>query len=540
MKRSLATCNLLLLALLSALLAGCALFFSPPPQEVGGVSSRIVYGLTLAPSGIDPHVNTSSELGIPLTSVYDTLVYQDPETGLRTGDFVPGLAERWEISDDGLVYTFYLKQGVTFHDGTPFNAETVRFNLGRITSPDLASQKARFMLGPYERTEVVDKYTVRIYLSEPFAPFLDSLSQVYLGMASPAAVEQWGDEYQLHQVGTGPFVLSEYVPGDHLLLQRNPDYAWGPPVYQHGTAQVEEVEFHFFTDPATRSPALETGEADVMGEIPPQDVARLEVSSDFRIEAVPIPGVSLMVFLNTTRPPLDDLRVRQALLYGTDRQAIISTVFRDTSPVAYGPLAEATFGYEPAVRDYYPYDPAQATALLGDAGWSDSDGDGVRDQDGEPLVLDLYLMSWGYMPEVGQLLAAQWAELGVGVNSQVVSFPEAMAVGGEGQHHLIPFNLSGSDPDILRKFFHSQAGFNWSKVDDAELDTWLEEAARTSDRAERGALYSQVQLRVMDQALVIPVRDYVNLNGVSNRVQGLRFDAQGWFPWLIDVTLETQ
>ncbi len=277
-----------------------------------------------------------------------------------------------------------------------------------------------------------------------------------------------------------------------------------------------------------------------MGEIPPQDAARLEASSDFRIEAVSIPGISLMFFMNTTRPPLDDIRVRQALLYGTARQAIISPVFRDTSPGAYGPLAAVTLGYEPAVQDYHPYDPAQAATLLDEAGWVDTDGDSVRDRDGEPLVLDLYLMGWGHMPEVGQLLAAQWSELGVDVNSLVVSFPEALKIAGDGQHHLIPFALSGSDPDILRKFFHSQAGFNWSKVDDAELDAWLEDAARTSDRGERTVLYSQVQLRVMDQALVIPIRDYVNLNGVSNQMQGLRFDAQGWFPWLIDVRLETQ
>ena len=516
---------LLLLVLLTTFLVGCG---------APATGDRIVYGLTLAPSGIDPHVNASSELGIPLTSVYDTLVYRD----VATGEFVPGLAERWEISDDGLVYTFYLRRGVTFHDGTPFNAEALRFNLERITSPDLASQKARFMLGPYERVEVVNETTARIYLSEPFAPLLDSLSQVYLGMASPAAVEKWGTEYQLHQVGTGPFVFAEYVPGDHVLLRRNPAYAWGPPVYQHKRAQLAEVEFRFFTDPATRSPALETGEADVMGEIPPQDAVRLKESGNFRIEAVPIPGVSLMFFMNRARPPLDDVLVRQALLYGTDRQAIVSTIFRDTSPVAYGPLAAATVGYERQVQEYYGYDPAQAAALLEQAGWKDSDGDGVRDHDGAPLVLDLYLMGWGSMPEVGQLLAAQWAELGVGVNSKVVSYPEALELAGKGEHHLIPFNLSGSDPDILRKFFHSQGGFNWSKASDAELDAWLETAARTSNWTERAALYSQVQLRVMDQALVIPIRDYVNLNGVNNRVQGLRFDAQGWFPWLVDVRHE--
>jgi peptide/nickel transport system substrate-binding protein len=494
---------------------------------------RLAYGLTLVPTGIDPHVNASSELGIPLTSVYDTLVYLASDAG----EFVPGLAERWDISEDGLTYTFHLRQDVAFHDGTPFNAEAVRFNLARITSDRLASQKARFMLGPFERTEVIDDYTIAIHLSEPYAPLLDSLSQVYLGMASPTAVERWGDQYQLHQVGTGPFVFAEYAPGDHLVLQRNPDYAWAPSVYEYDDAQISEVEFRFFADPATRSPALETGEADVMGEIPPQDAARLGTDEGFRIEAVPIPGLSLLLFINTERPPLDELEIREALLYATDRAAIVSAVFRDTSPVAYGPLAAATFAYEPRVSDTYPHDPARAEALLEGAGWIDSDGDGIRDRDGTPLVLDVYLMSWGYMPEIGQLLEAQWRKVGVAVNNRVVSYAEALALAGAGDHHLMPFTLSSSDPDILRQFFHSEAGFNWSKVRDQDLDRWLEAAVRTSDRDERESLYSQIQLRVMDRALVVPIRDYVNLNGVSTRVQGLRFDAQGWFPWLVDVTL---
>lgn len=517
--------RLVLFMLLAAALAtGC----TPAPQ------GRIVYGLTLAPTGIDPHINASAELGIPLTSVYDTLVYQDPETG----EFVPGLAERWEVSEDGLVYTFYLRRGVKFHDGTPFNAEAVRFNLERITSPDLASQKARFMLGPFERAEVVDEYTVRILLRAPFSPLLDSLSQVYLGMASPTAVQKWGQEYQMHQVGTGPFVFAEYVPSGHILLRRNPDYNWAPSVYRHQKAQLEEVEFRFFTDPATRSPALESGEADVVGEVPPQDAVRLRDNPNFRIESVAIPGSSLMFLMNTTRPPLDDLRVRQALLYGTDRRAIVSAVFRDTSPVACGPLAAVTFGYDPAVCEYYPYDPARAAALLEEAGWTDTDGDGIREKDGQPLALDLYLMSWGYLPAIGELLISQWTQLGIQVNAQKVRYPEALQIGQEGRHHLMPFQVSGSDPDLLRQFFHSESGFNWAKVNDPEMDRWLIEGMQTADRDRRAALYSQVQHRVMEQALVLPIRDYVNLNGVNNRVQGLRFDAQGWFPWLIDVSVK--
>lgn len=498
-------------------------------------SNRLVYGLTLAPSGIDPHVNASSELGIPLTSVYDTLVYQDP----NARQFLPGLAESWEISDDGRVYTFFLRQDVKFHDGTTFDAEAVKFNLDRITNPDLASQKAAFMLGPYDRVEVVDDYTVRIYLNEPFAPLLDSLSQVYLGMASPAAIEKWGTEYQLHQVGTGPFIFAEYEPGNRLLLKANPNYAWGPSIYEHQTAQLDEIEFRFFTDPATRSPALETGEAQVMGEIPPQDAVRLRDDPGYQVKAVPIPGSSLMFFMNTVRPPLDELAIRQALLYGTDRQAIIATVFRDTSPVAHGPLAAVTFGYDPAVHNYYPYDPERAADLLDEAGWLDTDGDDIRDRNGQSLTLDLYLMGWGFMPEVGQLLTAQWLELGIKVNSQAVSYPEALAVGNEGRHHLMPFTLFGSDPDILRIFFASDASFNWAKVNDPALNEWLAEAVQTSDLEARRAFYSQVQQLIMEEALVIPIRDYVNLNGLDARVEDLEFDAQGWFPQLIELSLAT-
>jgi len=324
------------------------------------------------------------------------------------------------------------------------------------------------------------------------------------------------------------------------LLTANPDYAWGPELYSRQTASIDEIEFRFFTDPATRSPALETGEAQIMGEIPPQDAERLQADAQFILQPQPIPGSSLMFFLNTARPPLDELPLRQALLYGANRPAIISAVFRDTSPVAYGPLTAVTFGYDPAVKDYYPFDPARAAALLDEAGWLDTDGDGMRERNGQPLVLDMYLMGWGFMPEVGQLLAAQWQELGIGINSQIVSYPEALAIGAEGGHHLIPFTLSGSDPDIMRKFFHAEAQFNWSKINNPTLDSLLTEAAQTADRPTRANLYSQAQQQVMDQALILPVRDYVNLNGLNNRVQGLRFDAQGWFPRLIDVTLAAQ
>ena len=503
---------------------------TPMVQRSGG---KLIYGLTLAPSGIDPHVNASSELGIPLTSVYDTLVYQT-----ANGRFVPGLATDWEVSDDGLVYTFHLRRDVTFHDGTPFNAEAVKFNLDRIADPETKSQKAVLMLGPYDHCAVVDEYTVKVFFREPYAPFLDSLSQVYLGMASPTAVQKWGLDYQMHQVGTGPFMFKEYVPQDHLTLVRNPSYNWAPSIFEHqGPAFLDEVEFRFFVDPATRALALESGDVHVVGEIPPQDATRLETNSGFKIVPVPIPGQPLQGFLNTAKSPTDDLRVRQALLYSTDRRAIVQTIFRQYSPVAWGPLSAVTWGYDEAVVGRYDYDPVKARALLDEAGWQDADGDGIREKDGQPLVVMAYLMSWGYIPEVATLLQAQWREVGVDFRSEQVAYPAALEAARLGKHNLILFNLAGSDPDLLRGFFRSDANFNWAKVNDPQLDTLLDEGARAREPGERRAIYADIQTRIMDQALIIPIRDYANLNGTSAAVQGLTYNPQGWFPWLYEVWL---
>ena len=539
---------LLALFLIAAILGACGPTDTPPPStptpeptaEAGPTAGgRLIYGLTLIPSGIDPHVDASSELGIPLTSIYDTLVYQDLD-----GSLVPGLAERWDVSPDGLTYTFYLRHDVVFHDGTPFNAQAVKFNLDRISSPETQSRKAADMLGPYDHTEVVDDNTVKVHFQEPYAPFLDSASQVYLGMASPAAVEQWGAEYQLHQVGTGPFLFQEYVPSDHLTLVRNPDYAWTPEVYDHdGPAYLDEIEFRFYTDPAVRALALESGEVHVMGELPPQDAVRLEGSAGFQLYLVSVPGQPLEFFLNVDKAPTDDLCVRQALIYATDRQTIVDTIFMGYSPVAYGPLTASTMGYESAVEELYAYDPAQAATLLDQAGWVDSDGDGQRDKDGQPLILQAYLMTWGYLPEVGQILQAQLQQVGIGLDIQVLAFPAAIEAAAEGVHNLMPMTFSSSDPSVLNTAYlsgNADGGFNWSKVRDPELDRLLLEATREMDVQRRAEIYGQIQVTIMDQALVLPIRDYVNINAAASSVQGLQFDRRGWFPWLHDVYLASQ
>jgi peptide/nickel transport system substrate-binding protein len=520
------------------LLPTCLTFGMASPISAAGITGgKLVYGLTLSPSGVDPHVNASSELGIPLSSVYDPLVWRKPD-----GSFAPGLAKSWEISPDGLTYTFTLRDDVTFHDGTKFNAEAVKVNLDRIVDPTTKSQKAATMLGPYDHTEIVDEYTVRIHMKESFAPLLDSLSQVYIAMASPAALKQWGPDYQMHQVGTGPFQFKEYVPGDHLTLVAYPGYNWAPSFADHqGRAYLDEIEFRFFLEPVARAVALIGNEAQVMGEIPPQDADRLKANPALELIPVPIPGQSLQMFINTQQSPTDDLKVREALLYATDRQTIVNTIFRGYSPVAYGPLSANTPGFDRGLVGSHPFDPAKAKELLEEAGWTDAQGNGIREKNGQPLRLDGYLMTWGFLPEIGALLQAQLRTVGIDLQYQTVAYPAALEAARQGKHNLIPFNLSGTDPDILRTFFDSQnasSGFNWAKYADPQLDGWLSEGARTLGDEKRDGIYAQVQERIMDQALIIPLRDYVNINAKSAKVKNLQFDISGWFPFLYDVYLE--
>lgn len=505
------------------------------PQSDSSIN-RIVYGLTLQPSGLDPHINASSELGIPLRQVYDTLIYRDP----RTKEFTQGLATTWAISEDGLSYTFTLRQDVKFHDGTPFNAQAVGANLDRITNPNTGSQKAVFMLGSYSGYEIVDDYTIRLLLSEPFSPLLDSLSQVYLGIASPKAINEYSlDRYQFHQIGTGPYRFVEYIPGERIVLQHNLDYRWGPSFYQlENENTVDEIEFRFFTDAPTRVLAVANQEVQIMGEIPSVDARALTGNSAVQIVQSSIAGQPLQFLMNTKRFPTDNKAVRQSLLFATNRNEIIDSIFQRFSPVAWGPISANTLFYSRDMNGLYAQDTIQAQTLLANAGYQDSNNDGVLDIGGVDLEVTIIVPPWGLVPEVAQLLQSQWRAIGVKVNLEPVptltGLREKVA---QNEYNLVAYYTFGLDPSFLNSFFMSNGGNNWTGYASTQLDELLTQAIRQNDSSIRRALYAQIQNIIMDEALILPIRDYVNLNAATADISGLGFDAYGWFPLLNNVTL---
>ncbi len=519
-----------LLLLSTTLLAGaCA-----PVQQT---ESSLNYGLTLSPSGLDPHLNASAELGIPLSSVYDTLVFRDPDTG----EFVPGLADSWKISPDGLTYTFELRDDVHFHDGTPFNANAVRANIDYIVDPQNHSQKAVSMLGPLVEVVVLSEYRVSFQLSEPFAPLLDSLSQVYLGIASPSALEEWGPaEYQFHQIGTGPYRFIEYIPNDHILLERNPDYAWGPSIYHRQNAAIHQIEFRFYEFEATRSLALESGQIDIIGEVPFREAERLSDDSRFSLFPTPIPGQPMQFYFNTRVSPTDDPLVREALILAVDRERIVDTIFGATSPTASGPLSDVLFG--PLLPNRLTaYDPNRAGALLDQAGWVDLDGDGIREKGGSKLALVLVTPTWGSNPQAAQLIDVSWEMLGASV--EVISAPAFGPLKEQqsnGEYNAIGLNFFGTDADLLRPSYSSSGLYNWSGIQDPDLDQLLNMAAsEVHDPSLRASFYQSAIDRMERAFVVLPMRDYVDLVVARSDLIGLRFSLQGWFPFLIDLTFSS-
>jgi peptide/nickel transport system substrate-binding protein len=493
----------------------------------------LVYGLTLSPSGLDPHINASAELGIPLRSVYDTLVYLDPDSG----GFIPGLAENWSISADGLEYTFNLRSDVSFHDGTPFNAQAVKKNIEYTLDPAHHSQKAAGLLGPIEDVEVIDANRVVFHLNEPFAPLMDSLSQVYLGIASPKALEEWGiAEYQFHQVGTGPYRFVEYIPDDHILLERNDDYAWAPELYENQKAVYDRIEFRFFEDVATRAIALESGNVDILGEIPPLDAARLSEQDGFTLHPIPIPGQPLQYLFNTLKPPTDNLQVRTALIHAVDLEMIVDTVFGPTSPIASGPLSQE--GFEDLLPNDIPaYNLDDANQILQNTGWRLHE-DGIRrNASGDPFELVIVAPIWGSNPEVAQLLKVAWEAIGASVTLEIApGFGPLRETQTAGDYNAIGINFFGTDPDLLRPMFSSDGLYNWTGYANSDLDQLLNRAAQASLNPElRKSLYHESIKHITDASLVLPVRDYVNLVVAESSINSLRYSASGWFPILIDL-----
>ncbi|GAO00043.1 MULTISPECIES: ABC transporter substrate-binding protein [Komagataeibacter] len=504
-----------------------------------GSPRRLRIGVHYEPSNIDPHLG-AAELALQMTNgIFDTLVNKTVE-----GDYLPGLADSFSISDDQCRYTFSLRRDVRFHDGTPFDAQAVQASLDRAHDPANRSQLSGALLGPYRQTNILDAHTVEIILDQPYALFLDALSQGWLAPVSPASIHGLGPDFCRHPVGTGPFRFERWDAGNCLVITRNDDYAWAPALVENrGPAHLDEIVFRFIPDDGARTEALLTGEVDAIFAANPADAAALRNQPGLSVVCWPIRGVPVSLMMNTKRAPTDNIHVRQAISYALDVDSLVTEIFSGEFTRAYGPVSQYTLGYEPRVEKLYHHDIEKARTLLDGEGWL-TGPDQFRHKDGRLLEVVIYVLPVNFYPEIGAYVKRQLAKVGIAVKVELCDARTWIRAGMDGAHNLIPQGKYASSSQLLSFVYHSrqsgQNGYGWSKrgaSDFPVIDELIDSAETCIKPEDYVPIFKQVQMEVMEAALCIPVHCNTNIVSHKNSVTGFRFDAIGAYPLFHDTTI---
>jgi len=493
-------------------------------------------GAAVATFALDPQNSGFAPHNRVMRSIFDNLTRLLPDQSVG-----PWLAESWTVSNDHRTFEFKLRRGVKFHDSTPFDAAAVKANLDRLSLRSNALT-SRTSLGPYESSEVVANDRLRVTLSEPFAPFLRNLSMTKLAMVSPTAVAKYGQVFAQNPVGTGPFRFAGLLPGTEIRLERNPDYAWGPPNAAHsGPAHLEKLTFKNVPEESTRVAVLQGGQVHASDLIPPQNLAALKADARFTVLEQELLNTNYSLGLNVAKAPWDDEEIRLAVRLSLDIDAIVRVVYLGTFPRAWSPLSPSMFGSaEKDLANSWRPDPARALEILNRKGWKPG-ADGVREKDGKRLTIK-FIDSQGNREkrlDVVQLIRRQLAASGIAlsIDSQPTGVISSKLATNE-------FDLYGSasfhgDPDILRQSYvpAARAATSGNRVDDPELIEWFTQAAREDDGAKRRELLRLAQRKIIEKTYSIPIYVLLYNVGISRRAHGISIDAHG-FPEFYDAWLD--
>ncbi len=491
-----------------------------PGPPIGGTITR---GLTTEPSGLDPHGPPGSGQNIVLPYLFDTLIYRDAEN-----NYHPFLAKSWEISEDGMTITFELKEDVLFHDGTPMDAEAVKFSFDRFRELG-ASNPVAAGLASISDVEVVEESTVRFHFDAPSSVFFGTVSMPYAGIVSPAAVEKWGEEFALHPVGTGPFVMQSWEPGISIALSGNPDYNWGPlDVQNHAAPYISEALFKVIPDASTQLAAFETAETDIIFVNEPSHIAKLEQMDGVELTEVAINSLIYLGF-NAAQAPLDETTVRQALSHAVNKQEILDTALGGIGKLACSPLASTLPGYDPSLCDgELTYDPAQVEVLLAEAGFS-KNSDGIWEREGEPLSLTLITSTRAPNGDIATVLQSQLAAVGVPIDIQQLDARAAMQAAAAGEYDLFLWRYGWNDADVLNIYLGSDriGSTNRTFYSNPEVDELLNQALTELDTEARAKLYQDAVRLLMADAAWQPLYEPVDVIAVGPQAQNVVIGPMG-------------
>ncbi|WP_411350281.1 ABC transporter substrate-binding protein [Paenibacillus sp. WLX2291] len=521
------------------ILSGCASSAGTGSEAAqaanGGTGGTLTYALATTPDTLDPHRSGWAVSVRVFHNIYDNLVVQDND-----GKIKPWLAESWTESKDAKSYTFKLRKDVTFQDGTPFNAEAVKFNLDRVIDPATKAANALALVQPYDSSEVIDEYTVKVNLSRPSQAFLVNLSQTMLGIVSPTAAKKYGDQFGQHPVGTGPFEFVSWEDNASIKLKRNENYAWGPETVSNTKAPyLDGITFSIIPEEATRIGSVQSNQVLAAETVPPQNVLALQNSPDQQLLQADTPGLPYTLFINQRNAPWNDLKARQALQSAIDVGAIVKTLYLGTYKQAWSSLTPGILGYDSSLENKIQPNVEHANQLLDELGWTKG-ADGIRVKDGKRLVLR-YVDGSPNREKRNDIAAMVQQQLkAVGIEVQVnITKDVATTIFQNQAYDLYGNSQVNADPNALSAFYHTPAKGareTLSGLSNPQLDKWLDEGAVEKDTAKREEIYRNIQQWISDQAIIIPIYIFPYTIAASKSVQGLTFNHLG-YPNFNDVKL---
>lgn len=509
------------------------------PQAVSGGTLKL--STAGDPVCLDGHQVSTAELQLLGRIIYDNLVSLDAE-----GNPAPWLAESWDISDDGTTYTFHLREGVTFSDGAPLDAEAVVTNFDHMAAPETASPLAAAYIDPIESTEILDSHTLQVELEYAYSPFLYVLAQGWLGLISPDQLENDPDATCLEPIGSGPFIVDEYVPGEGVSFDKREDYNWAADYLNHeGPAYLDRIEIGFIADESVRYTSLASGEFDASANIAPQNAEAAKSDPSITYRNVSRIGNPQRLTLNTEREPFDDVTIRQAIALGLDVEGIAEAVgFGEYEP-RHAFLSPTTQYVREEAETSWVHDPERAAELLDEAGWDTIDDDGYRTKDGERFTVEFPFNEATATGSLNDLLQSELRSLGIEL--QLVQLPasEAMQRRRDGNYDVVTGVWHTNTPDALFIVYHSdeiadetRIGQNTSRIQDEELDDLLLQARQTTDFDELDELYGEAQVRLEELVPAVPLYDFYSPWAVRDHVNDVLADSSHGTPLLTLAWLE--
>jgi peptide/nickel transport system substrate-binding protein len=475
------------------------------PEQAEGFSLKV--GIAQEPGTLDPRSVRGDPARSFIFHIIQPLVQNDDD-----GEMYGVLAESWETIDN-LHLRFHLREGIEFHNGEPFTAEAVKYTIETILDPTTDFVQTREWLRAVDSVTIEDDYTAVLNLNQPWRPTLSNL--VLIGIVPPKAAAELGERFGTNPIGTGPYKFVEYVPGSHVKAEVNQDY-WGEP------PEPQSITYRILSENATRLAALESGEVDLIDNLPPDAVERIADNPDLKVLAGPTNRL-MHVKMRGNREPLSDVRVRQAANYAIDKESIVENIFGGETAVAKSCYHPSIPCFDP--QDPYTFDPDRAKELLSEAGYSD----------GVPILFSYTTGRYLMDKQVGEAITAMLQDVGFEVEVEAGDYSVVRPKSREGTFDAFQMGWAAAslDPDyVVAPFLPDVDNFGYAHQ---ELADMIQEASQVFDMDEACTMYEEIQEMIWEDAPWIFLHYVPAFFGASKDLQGFTVRSDSWY-FFWDVT----